>query len=102
MMTARPTSPKVLGAAREIGDQLTAWRKLLRLTTAQVAGRAGIARGTLARIEHGDPGVNFAAVLSEAQGLGVLNALVLATDPYETDFGRIRADQSLPQRVRRP
>ena len=99
-MTSRPTSRAVMAAAVDIGQNLTIWRKLLGLTTTQVADRAGIARSTLHRIEHGDPGVSFAAVLSTARGLGVLKNLVEATDPYETDLGRARADQALPQRVR--
>jgi transcriptional regulator with XRE-family HTH domain len=100
-MGSRPPSPQVLSAAHDIGEYLTDWRKLLGLTAEQVADRAGIARGTLRRIEHGDPSVSFAAVLGTARGLGVLDGIVRSTDPYETDLGRARADQILPQRVRR-
>jgi transcriptional regulator with XRE-family HTH domain len=88
-------------AAVEIGQQLTTWRKLLGLTAEQVADRAGIARGTVQRLEHGDLGVGLGAVLSVASGLGLVDAIVTATDPYETALGRARADQALPQRVRR-
>jgi transcriptional regulator with XRE-family HTH domain len=88
-------------AAKDIGQQLVTWRKLLGLTAEQVADRAGIARGTLGRLEHGDLGVGLGAVLSVAAGLGLLDGIVNATDPYETDLGRARADQALPQRVRR-
>jgi len=100
-MVSRPTGRKALDGAVAMGENLVAWRKLLRLTAAQVADRAGIARGTLARLEHGDPGVNVAALLSVANALGQLDRLVDATDPYLTDFGRARAEQALPQRVRR-
>ncbi|MDR1511980.1 MAG: helix-turn-helix domain-containing protein [Propionibacteriaceae bacterium] len=99
-MVSRPTSRAAAAAAHDIGQQLTTWRKLLGLTADQVAQRAGIARGTLRRIEHGEPGVSFAAVLDVARSLGILPALVRATDPYETDLGRARADQALPRRVR--
>jgi transcriptional regulator with XRE-family HTH domain len=97
----RPTPPRVSTAAVTIGDQLVAWRKLQGLTAAQVADRAGIARATLRRIETGDPGVSFAAFLGVARALGVLDAVVKATDAYETDLGRARADEILPKRVRR-
>lgn len=100
VVSSRPTSRKVLDATSVIGEQLTSWRKLLGLTAAQVADRAGIARGTLARIEHGDPGVSLAAFLSVTHALGQLDRVVDATDPYTTDLGRARADQILPQRVR--
>jgi len=99
-VTSRPTARPVLAAASEIGAQLAAWRKLLGLTAAQVAARAGIARGTLRRVEHGEAGVSVAALLSTAQALGRLDAIVQATDPYETDLGRAQADRILPQRVR--
>jgi len=66
-----------------------------------VAERADVARSTLSKIEAGDSGVGFESVLKVARALGVLDALVVATDPYETDLGRARADEALPQRVRR-
>lgn len=97
---ARPTSSRVRAAASEIGEQLAAWRKLQRLAAAQVAERAGIARSTLSKIENGDAGVSFEAVLKVARALGILDAIVTATDPYETDLGRARADELLPRRVR--
>jgi hypothetical protein len=40
------------------------------------------------------------AFLSVARALGVLDAVVTALDPYETDLGRARADEALPKRVR--
>lgn len=97
---SRPVSPRIKAAATSIGQQLVAWRKLQGLTAAQVADRAGISRNTLRRIETGDAGVGLQAFLSVARVLGLLEALVTATDPYETDLGRARADQTLPQRVR--
>jgi len=38
--------------------------------------------------------------LDVCRAVGVLQEVVTATDPYETPFGRARADQTLPQRVR--
>lgn len=97
---SRPVSSRVTAAATSIGEQFVAWRKLQGLTTVQVAERAGIARNTLRRIETGDASVGFHAFLSVARALGVLDAIVAATDPYETDLGRARADEVLPKRVR--
>jgi len=96
----RPVSRKVVSANIEIGEQFRTWRKLLRLTLEQVADRAGISVSTLRRIEKGDGGVSHQAVLSTARALGVLDSVVNATDPYETEFGRARADQALPERIR--
>jgi transcriptional regulator with XRE-family HTH domain len=97
---SRPVSSRVKSSAASIGEQLVAWRKLQGLTAAQVAERAGIARNTLRRVETGDVGVSMQAFLSVARALGVLNAVVTALDPYETDLGRARADEALPKRVR--
>jgi len=99
-MVSRPPGRAVTDAQTAIGASLTTWRKLLGLTAAQVADRAGIARGTLSRLERGDSGVGLPAFLAVTQALGQLDRLVEATDPYETDLGRARADQVLPQRVR--
>jgi transcriptional regulator with XRE-family HTH domain len=90
----------VKAAAVSIGEQFVAWRKLQGLTAVQVSERAGISRNTLRRIEIGDAGVGLDVFLSVARALGVLDAVVTATDPYETDLGRARADEALPKRVR--
>lgn len=84
-----------------MGEQLQLWRKLLGLPVQVVAERAGISRSTLNRLEHGDVNVGLDAFLNVAAALGILDQVVTSTDPYETDFGRARADQQLPQRVRR-
>ncbi len=97
---SRPMPVRVKAAADSLGAQLVVWRKLQGLTAAQLADRAGIARGTLRRIETGDPGVNMEAFLKVARALGILDMIVTATDPYETDLGRARADEILPKRVR--
>lgn len=95
------TSARILRATRQIGENLTAWRKLQSLTAAQVADRAGVSRTTLSKLEHGESGVSLGVVLEVLRALGQLDAVVKATDPYESDLGRIRASQELPQRVRR-
>ena len=97
---ARPTPVRTRIAAQTIGEHLLTWRKLQGLTAAQVADRAGISRGTLRKVETGELGVGLEAFLNVAKALGVLDLLVPALDPYETELGRARADQALPQRVR--
>jgi DNA-binding XRE family transcriptional regulator len=97
---ARPVPLRVTRSAAEIGENLAAWRKLQSITSAQLAERAGISRSTLSKIEHGDPGVGLGSVLAVSRALGVLDALVEASDPYRTDLGRARADEALPIRVR--
>ncbi len=45
--------------------------------------------------------MGFEVFLNVTRVLGVLDRVVTALDPYETDLGRARADQRLPERVRR-
>jgi transcriptional regulator with XRE-family HTH domain len=96
----RPTPARTRIAGERLGDHVAAWRKLLGLTAEQVAERAGISRSTLRRLEHGETSVTLETFLNVARVLGQLDQTVGALDPYETDLGRARADQRLPQRVR--
>lgn len=98
----RPELPvRVQRGAAEIGRHLLTWRKLSNLTAAQVAERADVTRTTLRRLEHGDPGVGFDVFLRVVRVLGQLDRVVDVLDPYETDLGRARAEEVLPDRVRR-
>jgi len=97
---ARPLPFVVESTAREIGQHLATWRKLQRLTAQQLAERAGVSRSTLSKLENGDSSVGFDVILRVARALGVLERLEDALDPLDTDLGRARADERLPQRVR--
>lgn len=87
-------------ALRDLGADAEAWRKLRGLTQAQLGDRAGVSRNTVRRFEHGDGAVSMEIVLRILNSLGVLSNLIKALDPYETDIGRLRSDEQLPQRVR--
>ena len=87
-------------ALREVGDDVVVWRKLRGLTQVQLADRAGVSPNTLRRLENADGGITLENVLRILRALGVLDSLSRALDPYETDVGRLRADEQLPQRVR--
>lgn len=100
-MAATRTPVAVAGAQRRMGEQLATWRKLRQLTAAQVAERAGISRYTVMRLENGE-GASMENLLRVARALGVLDMLSQALDPYATDLGRLRAQESLPERVRPP
>lgn len=100
-MATRPLPIQTRRAAIDMGENLRTWRKLMGLTAQQVAERAGITRQTLARLERGEVSVGLDAFLNVARALGQLDRVISSTDPYETPFGRARADEALPQRVRR-
>jgi transcriptional regulator with XRE-family HTH domain len=100
-MAVTKTPAAVASGQRRIGEQLATWRKLRQLTAAQVADRAGISRYTVMRLENGE-GASTENLLRVARALGVLDMLVAALDPYATDLGRLRSQESLPERVRPP
>lgn len=98
---SRPPHPaRIRRAAEDLGRHVAATRKLQRLTAQQLAERADISRGTLRRLERGEPTVGLDVLLGVARGLGVLDRLVDALDPFETDLGRTLALEDLPKRVR--
>jgi transcriptional regulator with XRE-family HTH domain len=100
-LAASRTPIAVTSALRRIGEELATWRRLRRLTAAQVADRAGVSRHTVMRLENG-AGVGTESLLRVARALGVLDSLGAALDPYATDVGRLRSQEALPERVRRP
>ena len=99
--TRESVVPLAVGRAlRVLGERVTTWRKLQRLTAAQVAERAGISRDTLRAIEQGKGTASTENLLRVLRILGILDSVLEAADPYQTDVGRLRADEILPHRVR--
>lgn len=97
---ARRTPPAVRRALRHVADDVSTWRKLRGLTQAQLADRSGVSRDTLVRLEGGDGGVSVENLLRILRALGVMDNVPRALDPHESDVGRLRSDEQLPQRVR--
>jgi transcriptional regulator with XRE-family HTH domain len=96
----RPSPLQVKRALGTVGSSLEAWRKLRGLTQAQLASRAGLNRDTIMRLEKGEGGVSLENLLLVLRALGLQDVLPQALDPYESDIGRLRADEQLPKRVR--
>lgn len=99
MSKAKRTPRPVARALSRVGEDLKTWRLLRRLTLAQVADRAGVSHMTVRRLERGE-GASLENVFRIARALGVLERIVETFDPYESDVGRLRADEALPERVR--
>lgn len=91
---------KTQRAAKQIGVHFSDWRKLNGLKISEVAERAGVSVNTIRDLESGKGGTSLMTVLSVARILGVENLLTEALDPYNTELGRARSAERLPQRVR--
>jgi len=97
---ATPHTP-TLGAKRairKIGADLRKARLRRRLPMEVVATRAFVSRGTLARVEQGDPAVSFGIYASVMQALGLIGPLsdLVADDQVGEDL----ESERLPKRVR--
>jgi transcriptional regulator with XRE-family HTH domain len=96
----RVTPLAVERGLRILGEHVSNWRKLNRLTAAQVAERANISRETLRAIEQGKGTASTENLLRVLRIIGIMDSVVAAADPYKSDVGRLRMDEILPKRVR--
>ena len=85
---------------RTLGAHLAAGRKIHGLTQQEMAERAGISRSTVVSLERGDGGPRLEAFLAITRVLGSSDAVVAATDPLATEYGRANAGRADRQRVR--
>jgi transcriptional regulator with XRE-family HTH domain len=97
---ATPHTPSLAAkrAILKLGMDIKTARRRRRLQMETVAERAFTTRGTLTRIEKGDPGVSIGAVASVLHALGLIDKLemLIESDPTGEQF---TADE-LPQRIR--
>jgi transcriptional regulator with XRE-family HTH domain len=85
--------PKHQKILEQVGEQIKLARKRRKLTTVQVAERAGIDRTTLYHIEKGKPSVSIGAYFNVLRVMGLENDfLKLAADDA---FGRKLQDLEL-------
>ncbi|MFT4259099.1 helix-turn-helix domain-containing protein [Microbacterium sp.] len=96
-MSMTPVSVK--RSMRAIGQNLVNQRKLLGLTAKMVAERAGTTPPTISKLENGD-GASLEITLRVMRVLGLMDAVVAASDPFNTERGRMMLDEKLPERVR--
>ena len=79
-----------------LGERLRVARLRRRYSAESVAKRAGVARGTLSRVEEGDPGVSLATYASVLRVLGLQGDLDLVA--RDDVLGRKLQDLKLPTR----
>ncbi|HVU15821.1 MAG TPA: helix-turn-helix transcriptional regulator [Candidatus Didemnitutus sp.] len=83
-----------------LGERLRLARLRRRYSAESVAKRAGVARGTLYRVEEGDPGVSIATYASVLRVLGLQGDLDLVA--RDDVLGRKLQDLNLPTRKTAP
>lgn len=86
-------------ALRTIGQNVASQRKLLGLTARMVAERAGTTPPTISKLENGE-GTTLEITLRVLRVLGLMDGVVAASDPFDTERGRLMVDEKLPERVR--
>ncbi len=87
-------------ALAKLGADITVARKKRRISTVSMAERAFISRGTLYKVERGDPSVSvgiYAAVLAI---LGLADRLALAADRRDDSLALDLDEDRLPRKVR--
>jgi transcriptional regulator with XRE-family HTH domain len=92
----------VARALRKLGGDIKDARRRRRIPTAVMAQRASISRTTLAKIEKGDPGVQFGIYATVLFVLGLTDRIGDLADMRHDDAGRQLDEERLPQRIRLP
>lgn len=84
-----------------LGERLSQWRRISGLTQTQVADRAGVSRATVVRLEAGRPGPSVEMLVRVLGALHLTDKVTGALDPLTSAVGMARAQDALPQRIRR-
>jgi len=79
-MASRPRPIRTRRAAVQLGALLAQTREAQRLSVDQLAERASTTRGTVRRVENGDPGVGLGEFLTVVRALGQLDAVMAALE----------------------
>lgn len=99
----RTTPPLPLPAGRalaKLGSDLRAARLRRRITMALMAERAFISRGTLQKVEQGDPSVSLGIYATVLFILGMVDRVGALAEPREDHLGMALDQERLPKRVR--
>ena len=92
--------PKLERILDTVGEQIKLARLRRKLSSEQVAERAGIGRSTLVRIEKGDAGVSIGHLINVLRVLGLeKDFLLLAKDD---ELGRKIQDANINTKSRAP
>ncbi len=98
---SRPSLPlPVARALRKLGGDIRDARRRRRIPTTVMAERAAISRTTLAKVEKGDPGVQFGIYATVLFVLGLTERVGDLADIRHDKAGLELEEERLPQRIR--
>lgn len=87
---------------RQVGSDIAAARKVRKITQGDMAERLNVARGTVSRLEKGDPRVSFGTYAMAAWIMGLEKRLLCIFDQEEDPEFQRAARLGLGQRIRPP
>jgi hypothetical protein len=85
---------------KKLGADIAVARRKRRLTVQMMTERVGVARGTYARVERGDPTVAFGVYAMTLFVLGFGAVLGDLVDARRDELGLVLEEERLPKRVR--
>jgi transcriptional regulator with XRE-family HTH domain len=98
--TENPMPLPVERALVAAGDDLSLARRRRGLSTLSMAERAGISKKTLYRLEQGDPGVSWGAVIRVLNILNLLPEVNKALNTTNDALGLALMNKSVAKRIR--
>lgn len=86
----------------KLGQDITVARKKRRISTVSMAERAFISRGTLYKIERGDPTVSMGLYATVLSVLGLVGGLAKVADRRDDTLGLDLEEDRLPRKIMSP
>jgi transcriptional regulator with XRE-family HTH domain len=86
-------------ALLKLGEDIAVARKKRRISTVSMAERAFISRGTLYKVEKGDPSVSMGIYATVLSILGLAGGLGAAADRRDDSLGLDIEEDRLPKKV---
>lgn len=94
--------PAVQRGLVKLGQDVALARRVRKLSTQDMADRMGVDRGTLRRLEQGDPGVSLNTLAMALSALGMMERLAGLVDRATDDIGLMAVQSRIPNRITRP
>lgn len=87
-------------ALAKLGGDMAVARKKRRISTVSMAERAFISRGTLYKVERGDPSVSMGIYATVLAILGLADGLGMVADRRDDTLGLDIEEDRLPAKIR--